>query len=576
VAVCLGILALVALGPRSARAQLAPFNGAGVTFGHVHLFVSDIEVHKKFWIEVMGGTWVDGGPLQMVRFPGAYIVLTKQESSGPPEGSVLNHFGFVYKDLPATLARWKAMGADARQGGNPNQGYVWGPDGINVEYYGDPAIPVPVKMDHTHSFVPDIKACKEWYRKAFGGVPGQRPRVSQPGWNEVVHFPGMTVTFAGGPGGAAQAPTRGRSLDHVGFEVANLDEYARKLAGLGIVLDTAPRRMPNSRIKVAYLTDPWGTRIELTENLDSAARLGAPTASTSATRAEMPAYPQQEDTGRAGGRGRGAAGRGAGRGGEQLPQTALISERGLTAADFPTLRSTTGGVYVWQDVHALGFLTNNLVVVTPEGVLIADGQGSPEAVRKLVEAVRLLTPKPIKYVVACSEHGDHTGGNEAFPATASLINSARTLKMGGTEIQILNTGRSHTGKDLQVYLPQEKVLFTSESFSNHIFPSMASGYPSEWLETVKKLRQLDATFVVPGHGFLDPAPVMKTAIGEFEQALEYAIGEVRRIHRSGVGVEDGLMQVNWGPYQKWSMSERNGPPAFRRIYDELNGKIAGR
>ena len=264
-----GTLALTVLGPPQARAQLAPSNGVGVTFGHIHLLVSDIDVHKKFWTEVMGGTLVTNGPLQMVQFPGAFIVLTKREYSGPPEGSVLNHFGVVYKDLPATLAKWKALGADARQGGNPNQGYVWGPDGINIEYYGDPAIPVPVKMDHTHSFVPDITACKEWYRKVLGGVPGQRPRVSGPGWNEVAHFPGMTVTFAGVPGspGSALAPTEGRSLDHIGFEVKNLDEYAKKLERLGIRLDTAPRRIPNTQIKIAYLTDPWGTRIELTENL---------------------------------------------------------------------------------------------------------------------------------------------------------------------------------------------------------------------------------------------------------------------------------------------------------------------
>jgi catechol 2,3-dioxygenase-like lactoylglutathione lyase family enzyme len=261
------ILALAVLMPTSAMADLAPFNGVGVTFAHIHLLVSDIDVHKKFWTEVMGGRLVANGPIDMIEFPGAYILLTRRDSSGPPEGSVLNHFGFVYADLPATLARWKAQGADARQGGNPNQGYVWGPDGIRIEYYGDPALPVPVKMDHTHSFVPDIDACKLWYRKVFGGVPGQRPRVSSPGWNEVVHFPGMTVTFAGSQAGATLAPTQGRSLDHVGFEVRNLDEYVRKLEALGIALDTAPRVVPNTEIKIAFLTDPWGTRIELTENL---------------------------------------------------------------------------------------------------------------------------------------------------------------------------------------------------------------------------------------------------------------------------------------------------------------------
>jgi catechol 2,3-dioxygenase-like lactoylglutathione lyase family enzyme len=264
-----GVLALTVLGPVPARAQLAPFNGVGVTFAHIQLFVTDVEVHKKFWTEVMGGTFVKNGSLQMVQFPGAFVILTKRDYSGPPDGSVLNHFGFVYKDLPGTLARWKAQGADARPGGNPNQGYVWGPDGINIEYYGDPAIPVPVKMDHTHSFVPDISACKLWYQKVLGGVPGQRPRVSGPGWNEVAHFPGMTVTFAGVPGaqGTALAPTQGRSLDHIGFEVKNLDEYVKKLERLGIKLDSPPGQIPNTRVKIAYLTDPWGTRIGLTQNL---------------------------------------------------------------------------------------------------------------------------------------------------------------------------------------------------------------------------------------------------------------------------------------------------------------------
>ena len=308
-----------------------------------------------------------------------------------------------------------------------------------------------------------------------------------------------------------------------------------------------------------------------------------------ATLVSATVYPQQ--------RGRG------GRGGDALVPTALISERGLTPNDFPTLRSTTGNVYVWQDVHNLGFLTNDLIVITSDGVLIADGQGSPEAVRKLVEGVRLLTPQPIKYVVVCSEHGDHTGGNEVFPSTATFISSPasqanlarasktpsnsgrktivptevvadrRVLKMGDTEIQILNSGRTHSGGDLQVYLPREKVLFTSESFSNHIFPSMANAYPSEWIQTVKKLRQIDATFVIPGHGFLDPAPAMKTAFAEFDTALEYVVGEVRRIHASGLDVEEGLKQVNWGPYQTWSVAQRNGPAAFRRIYDELDGKL---
>ena len=310
-------------------------------------------------------------------------------------------------------------------------------------------------------------------------------------------------------------------------------------------------------------------------------------------------FGQGNDTGRAAG---GRGGRG-GRGGDMLVPTALLSERNLKAADFPTMRSTTGDVYVWQDVHTLGFLTNNLIVITSDGVLVADGQNSPEATKRMVDAIGLLTSQPIKYVVVCSEHGDHTGGNEAFPSTAAFISSPvsrtnlarqaaapatngrttivptvtvadrRVLKMGNTEVQILNSGRSHTGGDLEVYLPQEKILFTSESFSSHVFPSMANAYPSEWIQTVKKLQQIDATFVVPGHGFLDPVPSMTREMAEFEQALEYVFGEVARIHKTGAGVEEGLKQVNWGPYAKWSVFERNAPVAFRRIYAELDGKL---
>jgi hypothetical protein len=79
----------------------------------------------------------------------------------------------------------------------------------------------------------------------------------------------MTVTFAANA--AALLPTRGRSLDHIGFEVKNLDEYVRKLAALGIALEGAPQVIPNTKVRAAYFTDPWGTRIELTENLASIA-----------------------------------------------------------------------------------------------------------------------------------------------------------------------------------------------------------------------------------------------------------------------------------------------------------------
>ena len=256
-------LAVLAAVP--AMAQLAPPNEAGVTLGHIHLAVTDVDAHKRFFTTMMGGTAVENGPLSLIQFPGIFIMLRRAEPTGPPAGSVVNHFGFVFKDLPAALALWKTNNVKIEQTGNPNQGYVHAPDGVRVEFFGDPALTVPVKMDHIHAYGTDTPAMQGWYAQAFGGVPGIRPRVSTPGWIACDFFPGMNWSFS--LSDAALAPTKGRSLDHIGFDVTNLDEFAKRLEAKGIALDAPPRQIPNSKTRVAFLTDPWGTYLEITENL---------------------------------------------------------------------------------------------------------------------------------------------------------------------------------------------------------------------------------------------------------------------------------------------------------------------
>jgi catechol 2,3-dioxygenase-like lactoylglutathione lyase family enzyme len=259
----LAIAAVFAALP--AWAQLAPPNAAGVTMGHIHLFVKDVDAQKKFWTTTMGGTVVTNGPLMLIQFPGVYIMLRQAEPTGPPAGAIVNHFGFAWKDLPATLAKWKADGVEIEQTGNPNQGYVHGPDGIRVEFFGDPSLSTPVAMNHIHFYPMDIPAMQAWYAKMFGGVPGKRQRQSSPGLIDCDDIPGANLSFSLGT--TALAPTKGRSLDHIGFEVKNIEEFTKGLEAKGVKLDEAVRLAPNNTTKVAYLTDPWGTRIELTQGL---------------------------------------------------------------------------------------------------------------------------------------------------------------------------------------------------------------------------------------------------------------------------------------------------------------------
>jgi glyoxylase-like metal-dependent hydrolase (beta-lactamase superfamily II) len=256
------------------------------------------------------------------------------------------------------------------------------------------------------------------------------------------------------------------------------------------------------------------------------------------------------------------------------PRTGLLSERGLTAAAYPQIQKLAENVYVWSDVHPNGlYLTNDLIVLTADGVLVADGQKDVPTTKKMVDRIRTMTAQPIRYVAVCSEHGDHTGGNAAFPPGTVFVSKPAILNLGGTEIRIVDNGRAHTGTDLEVYLPAEKIFFVSEVFSNHIFPNMRTAAPTEWVQTLKKVQQADARWVIPGHGFIDSPETLKEELANFAAATAFIVSEVTRVHATGAGVEAGLAQANWGPYASWPVFDRNGPMAFQRIYDELDGKL---
>src|SRR6185503_18988238 len=98
-------------------------------------------------------------------------------------------------------------------------------------------------------------------------------------------------------------------------------------------------------------------------------------------------------------------------------RTADPAKRGLEERDFPRTIKVADNVYTYEDFHAgpENFTTTNRFVVTDEGVLVADGQGSARETKGLVDAIGKVTTKPIAYVVVCSDHGDHTAGNASFP-----------------------------------------------------------------------------------------------------------------------------------------------------------------
>ena len=248
-----------------ASAQLAAPNAAGVAAGHIHINASDVDVQVKFWTAI-GGKIVQREKITMVQFPGIYVLLRKQDYTGGTVGSAVNHFGFSVRDFDGSVAKWKAAGL-TWEPGRPSpdgQGFLVAPDSIRVEIFERPTQSAPIAMNHIHLQVTDVMQAQQWYAQHFGGISGKRGR-----W-DVSNVPGTEITL--GKVDKLEAPTKGRSVDHIGFEVKNIEAFAEKLKAAGLQPDAAIRSSANAAgIRLFYVTDPWGTQIEITEGLATTA-----------------------------------------------------------------------------------------------------------------------------------------------------------------------------------------------------------------------------------------------------------------------------------------------------------------
>jgi catechol 2,3-dioxygenase-like lactoylglutathione lyase family enzyme len=245
----------------TAAAQPAPFNEIGVTMGHWHLVSKDVEANKKIFLAMGGKLFMPGGN-PLIMFPGLYINLNLQteKGDGATVGSVVNHVGFIVDDVQKRVAEWKAKGVAVLPGNNnrTDQAFVVTPDGVRIEIQEDRTQTMPIRNSHVHFSMPqaDIPTAVAWYAKTFGGKAGTRNDAP------VVDLPGVQLRFA--TADTKQARTRGRILDHIGFDVKDHAAVVKRLEAAGITLDEPPRKSAAGNT-VTYITDPWGTRVEIVQ-----------------------------------------------------------------------------------------------------------------------------------------------------------------------------------------------------------------------------------------------------------------------------------------------------------------------
>jgi extradiol dioxygenase family protein len=269
---------MVLIVSSSAGAQLASPNKAGVSMGHLHYQVRDIEANKRFWM-ALGGTPIAYADAVVVKFPDVLVFLTQGDSAGGTDGSVVNHVAFRVQSFSTVEAAGLKV---TRLANFPGVGSTNTPEGERIELFENAALnltfaqdagyrdataerhnrplPIPIAFHHVHLYLPagNVAEAKAWYAKTFDGIPGKRSNY------DAVDLPGINLNFSEGP--RPTVPTKGRMLDHLGFEIRDLQAFCRRLEGLGVQFER-PYAKDSAGIASARLTDPWGTSIELTEGL---------------------------------------------------------------------------------------------------------------------------------------------------------------------------------------------------------------------------------------------------------------------------------------------------------------------
>ena len=248
-----------------AHAQLSPFNAAGITYGHVHLNVKDIELSKKIFIDHFGGVAVQKGPLVAVKLPNMLVAFREAEPTGGSEGTVADHFGFRVRNIEEIKKGWRAAGYEVGREftgaeGFPNA-YLLGPGGLRIEVQEDKTLPVKAAINHIHFLTPDYVKLLDWYVDTFSLTKRERGTIKT-----TADAGAVNLSFATSP--TPTGPTKGRTIDHIGFEVKDLAAFCKQLEAKGVKFDIPYRDVPAIELKIAYITDPSGVYIELTQGYD--------------------------------------------------------------------------------------------------------------------------------------------------------------------------------------------------------------------------------------------------------------------------------------------------------------------
>lgn len=252
-----------------ASAQIAAPGDTGVAMGHIELIVADPERNRQLWTDVFGAQPLEREGVTGVKLPGMLVLFREGRATGPSQGSSVHHFGLQVRDRAEIVNAWRAAGLEVLREyigseGNPNA-HLLTPDGVDVEVTEVSSQAEKAIAHHIHFAAVDDLAHRQWYVKLFAAKPRQR------GDWATADIAGINLSFRVAPEGTPSPPlpTKGRAVDHIGFEIEGLEAFCDRLEASGVKFDKAYGWDEDLGIATAVLTDPAGVTLELTEGIDS-------------------------------------------------------------------------------------------------------------------------------------------------------------------------------------------------------------------------------------------------------------------------------------------------------------------
>ena len=245
-----------------------------------------------------------------------------------------------------------------------------------------------------------------------------------------------------------------------------------------------------------------------------------------------------------------------------------------------------------DDLHVIVGAGGNVgVYTTDEGVIIVDDKFERN-VDGILEKVKSISPKPIRYVLNTHLHGDHTGGNAKIAAMTGAtvfghanaraymvekkmpglqnvtFNDKAAVHLGGKTVEAYYFGRSHTNGDVVYYFPAHKTIHTGDMFAvgGPFIDYTSGGNGRDFPKTVAGALTLDAETVIPGHG----GPVLKKAdLATFKNELESAQAQMSKLIKEGKSKDQAKALLNTASFKmccKTGLWERTIPA----LWDELS------